>query len=225
MMSIKDWPLSEQPRVKLISKGSDSLSDAELVALLIGQGTKGASAVSIARDLIKHFGGLRALCDASHHNLCQQAGIGTVGYSRIQATLELGRRYLYETMSRGDAFENPSITRRYLSARLRHHVHEVFGVLFLDNAHRVIVFEELFHGTINGASVYPRVVLQRALAHNAAAVIFAHNHPSGVAEPSSADRQITDTLCSVLSLVDVRVLDHFVIGETEAVSFAERGFL
>ena len=224
-MSIRDWPTSEQPRTKLILKGSDSLSDAELVALLIGQGTKGLSAVTIARDLIKHYGGLRALCDASHHNLCQQTGIGTVGYSRIQAILELGRRYLYETMTRGDAFENPSITRRYLSARLRHHTHEVFGVLFLDNAHRVIVFEELFHGTINGASVYPRVVLQRALAHNAAAVIFAHNHPSGIAEPSSADRQITDTLCNVLSLVDVRVLDHFVIGETEAVSFAERGFL
>jgi DNA repair protein RadC len=224
-MSIKDWPINEQPRAKLISKGSDSLSDAELVALLIGQGSKGNCAVSIARDLIKHFGGLRALCDASHHNLCQQTGVGTVGYTRIQATLELGRRYLYETMCRGDAFENPSITRRYLSARMRHHAHEVFGVLFLDNAHRVIVFEELFHGTINGASVYPRVVLQRALAHNAAAVIFAHNHPSGIAEPSSADRQITDTLCKVLSLVDVRVLDHFVIGETEAVSFAERGFL
>ena len=224
-MSIRDWPECEQPREKLVKQGSSSLSDAELVALLLGQGVKGQSAVSLARNLIKHFGGLRALCDASHKNICGQPGIGNTGYSRIQATLELGRRYLFETISRGDAFENPAITRRFLCARLRHYSHEVFGVLFLDNAHRVIVFEELFHGTINGASVYPRVVMQRALAHNAAAVIFAHNHPSGVAEPSSADRQITETLCSVLSMVDVRVLDHFVIGEQEAISFAERGLI
>ena len=224
-MSIRDWPTSEQPREKLIAQGSSVLSDAELLALLLGSGCKGQSAVALARQLLKTFGGLRTLCDASHQQLSQQQGLGQVGYSRIQATLELGRRYLFETISRGDAFENPTITRRFLSARLRHHGQEVFGVLFLDNAHRVIAFEELFHGTINGASVYPRIVLQRALAHNAAAVIFAHNHPSGVAEPSTADRQITDTLCNVLSMVDIRVLDHFVIGESEAVSFAERGLL
>ena len=224
-MSIRDWPACEQPREKLINQGSSSLSDAEILALLLGNGIKGQSAVSLARCLIKTFGGLRAICDASHKTLCAQQGLGIATYSRIQATLELSRRYLFETISRGDAFENPSITRRYLSARLRHHGHEVFGVLFLDNAHRVIAFEELFHGTINGASVYPRVVLQRALAHNAAAVIFAHNHPSGIAEPSTADRQITETLSSVLSMVDIRVLDHFVIGEAEAVSFAERGLL
>ena len=180
---------------------------------------------TLARNLIKQYEGLRSLCDAPRNNFCQHHGVGIVAYSRIQATLELGRRYLFETISRGDAFENPAITRRFLSAKLRHHGHEVFGVLFLDNAHRVIVFEELFHGTINGASVYPRVVLQRALTHNAAAVIFAHNHPSGVAEPSTADRQITETLSSVLSMVDIRVLDHFIIGEAEAVSFAERGLL
>jgi len=224
-MSIRDWPANEQPHEKLIHRGSSVLSDAELLAILLGQGTKQQSAVSLARCLINHFGGLRAICDASHKNICQQHGLGAASYSKIQATLELGRRYLFETISKGDAFENPSITRRFLSAKLRHHGHEVFGVLFLDNAHRVIAFEELFHGTINGASVYPRVVLQRALAHNAAAVIFAHNHPSGIAEPSLADRQITDTLTSVLSMVDIRVLDHFVIGEAEAVSFAERGFL
>ena len=224
-MTIKDWPLSEQPREKLVKQGSSVLSDAELLALLLGQGIKGHSAVSLARRLIKNYGSLRGLCDASHKSLCKQPGLGLSGYGKIQATLELGRRYLFETISRGNAFENPTITRRYLSAKLRHHGHEVFGVLFLDNAHRVIAFEELFHGTINGASVHPRVVLQRALAHNAAAVIFAHNHPSGVAEPSDADKQITDTLCQVLLLVDIRVLDHFVIGETEAVSFAERGLL
>jgi len=224
-MSIKDWPTSEQPREKLVSQGSEALSDAELLALLLGKGCRNQSAVDLARGLLKEFGGLRTICDASHQDICEQQGLGIVGYSRIQATLELGRRYLLETISRGDAFENPQITRRFLSAKLRHQGYEVFGVLFLDNAHRVIAFEELFHGTINGASVYPRVVLQRALAHNAAAVIFAHNHPSGVAEPSTADRQITDTLCNVLSMIDIRVLDHFVIGEEEAVSFAERGLL
>ena len=224
-MSIRDWPASEQPREKLIAQGSSVLSDAELLALLLGNGCKGQSAVALARGLLKNFGGLRNLCDATFKEFCNQHGFGIAGFSRLQATLELGRRYLFETISRGDAFENPTITRRFLSARLRHHGHEVFGVLFLDNAHRVIAFEELFHGTINGASVYPRIVLQRALAHNAAAVIFAHNHPSGIAEPSTADQQITDTLCNVLSMVDIRVLDHFVVGETEAVSFAERGLL
>ncbi len=224
-MSIRDWPASEQPHEKLVKQGSSALSDAELLALLLGNCYKNMSAVALARSLLKEFGGLRAICDASHEKICKQNGLGIAGYSRIQATLELGRRYLLETISRGDAFENPAITRRFLSAKLRHKGHEVFGVLFLDNAHRVIAFEELFHGTINGASVYPRVVLQRALTHNAAAVIFAHNHPSGIAEPSTADRQITDTLCSVLLMVDIRVLDHFVIGESEAVSFAERGLL
>lgn len=224
-MSIRHWPPDEQPRKKLVKQGSAALSDAELLALLLSHGTKGQSAVTLARSLVQHFGGLRPLCDASYQKLCNQAGIGVVAYSRIQAILELGRRYLYETISRGDAFENPSDTRRFLSAKLRHLRHEVFGVMFLDNAHRVIAFEELFHGTINGASIYPRVVLQRALTLNAAAVIFAHNHPSGIAEPSSADRQITETLCNVLAVVDVRVLDHFVIGETEAISFAERGLI
>lgn len=224
-MSIRDWPSDEQPREKLLQQGSSTLSDAEILALIFGQGTKGQTAVSLARGLINEFGGLRAVCDASVKAICRQKGMGIAGYSRLQATLELGRRYLFETITRGDAFENPAITRRYLSAKLRHHQQEVFGVLFLDNAHRVIAFEELFYGTINGASVYPRIVLQRALAHNAAAVILAHNHPSGIAEPSTADRQITETLCNVLSMVDVRVLDHFIIGETEAVSFAERGLL
>jgi len=224
-MTIKDWPSCERHREKLAKSGSATLSDAELLSILIGTGIKGHSAVDLARQLISEYGGLRAICDAPLKNLCDQPGLGVAGCSRIQATLELGRRYLFETISRGDAFENPSVTRRFLSSRLRHHHHEVFGVLFLDNAHRVIAFEELFHGTINGASVYPRVVLQRALTHNSAAVILAHNHPSGVAEPSAADRQITDTLIQVLSHVDIRVLDHFVIGESEAVSFAERGLI
>ncbi len=224
-MSIRNWPAGERPREKLISRGSATLSDAELLAVLLGQGVNNMSAVALARQLLKGFGGIRQICDAPQKDICQQQGIGLAAYSRIQATLELGRRYLFETISRGNAFENPVMTRRFLLSRLRHQGREVFGVLFLDNAHRVIAFEELFHGTINGASVYPRIVLQRSLAHNAAAVILAHNHPSGIAEPSTADQHITDTLTNVLAMVDIRVLDHFVIGEAEAVSFAERGLL
>ncbi len=224
-MSIQDWPIKERPREKLMSMGSSSLSDAELIAILLGHGCKSINAVALARGLLKTFGGIRQLCDASHKDICEQYGLGLAGFSRIQATLELGRRYLFESISRGDAFENPVLTRRFLLSKLRHQGREVFGVLFLDNAHRVIAFEELFYGTINGASVYPRVVLQRSLAHNAAAVILAHNHPSGIAEPSTADKQITDTLCKVLAIVDIRVLDHFVIGEADAVSFVERGHL
>jgi len=224
-MSIHHWPMQERPREKLVSQGSSALSDSELLAILLGHGCNRLSAVALARQLLTTYGGIRQICDASKNDICQQYGIGLAAFSRIQATLELGRRYLLETISRGDAFENPAVTRRFLLSKLRHQPREVFGVLFLDNAHRVIAFEELFHGTINGASVYPRVVLQRSLSLNAAAVILAHNHPSGIAEPSTADQQITETLCKVLTMVDIRVLDHFVIGEAEAVSFAERGLL
>ncbi|MCP4413579.1 MAG: JAB domain-containing protein [Gammaproteobacteria bacterium] len=224
-MSIQHWPIRERPREKLVSQGSVALSDSELLAILLGHGCSRLNAVALARQLLNTYGGIRQICDASKNDICQQYGIGLAAFSRIQATLELGRRYLFETISRGDAFENPAVTRRFLLSKLRHQHREVFGVLFLDNAHRVIAFEELFHGTINGASVYPRIVLQRSLSHNAAAVILAHNHPSGIAEPSTADQQITDQLCNVLAMVDIRVLDHFVIGEAEAVSFAERGLL
>lgn len=224
-MAITDWPLHERPREKLLARGPQALSDAELLAIFLRTGVPGKSAVDLARDLLTEFGSLRALLQADCKRFCAGYGLGDAKFVQLQAVLEMGRRHLHETLSRGDALSNPHDTRRYLTARLRHHLHEVFGCLFLDNRNRVISFDEMFHGTIDGASVYPREVVKRALGHNAAAVIFAHNHPSGVAEPSQADLAITRRLTQALGLVDIRTLDHLVIGDGEVVSFAERGLM
>ncbi|MDQ2694962.1 MAG: DNA repair protein RadC [Pseudomonadota bacterium] len=224
-MSIRDWPDEERPREKLLARGPAALSDAELLAIFLRTGVKGKSAVDLARDLVRRFGSLRRLLEADAATVCALPGMGFTKYAQLQAVLELGRRFLEETLQRGDALESVAATRRYLTARLRHQPHEVFACLFLDNRHRVIDYEELFFGTIDGASVHPRQVVKRALHHNAAAVIFAHNHPSGVAEPSRADEQITVRLKDALGLIDVRVLDHFIIGDGQTVSFAERGLL
>lgn len=223
-MAITDWPQHLRPREKLLSKGSQSLSDAELLAIFLRTGMRGKSAVDLAQELLQGFQGLRQLLKADQQSFCQHAGLGTAKYAQLQAVLEMARRYLFESLQRGDTLSSPQDTRQYLSSQLRDHPHEVFAVLFLDQRHRVICFEELFRGTIDGASVYPREVVKKALQHNAAALIFAHNHPSGVAEPSQADEQITRRLVDALKLVDVRVLDHFVVGD-EVVSFAERGLL
>lgn len=224
-MAISEWPEHERPREKLLTRGPGALSDAELLAIFLRTGVPGRTAVDLARGLIRDFRGLRPLLNAEMAELCRRPGLGTAKFVQLQAALELGRRYLDEALRRGDVLSSAADTRRFLRARLRDLRQEVFSVLFLDNRHRVIVFEELFHGTIDGASVYPRQVLRRCLYHNAAAVILAHNHPSGVAEPSPADRHITERLRSALELIDVRLLDHFVIGDGEAVSFAERGLL
>lgn len=224
-MPITDWPLDERPREKLLARGAEALSDAELLAIFLRTGTRGKTAVDLARELLTRFGSLRALLEADLRQFCEGEGLGAAKYAQLQATTEMARRHLAETLRRGNALENPEDTRRYVSARLRDYPHEVFACLFLDNRHRVIAFEELFQGTINGASVHPREVVKKALAHNAAAVILAHNHPSGVAEPSSADRHITQQLVDALRLVEIRVLDHLVVGDGEAVSFAERGLL
>jgi len=224
-MAIRDWPDDERPREKLISRGAQALSDAELLAIFLRTGTRGQSAVDLARSLLQRFGGLRQLLEAEQTAFCQGPGLGLAKYVQLQAVLEISRRHLEETLIRGDALDSVAATRRYLTARLRHQPHEVFACLFLDNRHRMIRYEELFHGTIDGASVHPRQVVRRALHHNAAALILAHNHPSGVAEPSRADEQITRRLKDALGLIDVRVLDHFVIGDGQAVSFAERGLL
>jgi DNA repair protein RadC len=224
-MSIRDWPDAERPREKLLQRGAEALSDAELLAIFLRIGVTGRSAVDLARDMLNQFGGLRQLLEADQASLCALPGLGMAKYVQLQAVLELGQRYLEATLQRGNALESAADTRRYLTARLRHEPHEVFACLFLDNRHRVIAFEELFQGTIDGASVHPRQVVKRALYHNAAAVILAHNHPSGVAEPSHADEQITLRLREALALIDVRVLDHFVIGDGQAVSFMERGLL
>jgi DNA repair protein RadC len=224
-MPITDWPIKERPREKLLLRGATALSDAELLAIFLRTGVAGQTAVDLARSLLHEFGGLRQLLGTEQRRFCQSKGLGLAKFAQLQAVLEMSRRYLQQQLQEGDALTSPDFTRRYLQARLRHYPHEVFSCLFLDNRHRVICFEELFHGTIDGASVYPREVLKRALSHNAAALILAHNHPSGVAEPSQADRQITSHLKRALSLVDIRVLDHIVIGEGEPVSLAERGFI
>jgi DNA repair protein RadC len=222
---IRDWPAGERPREKLLDRGPAALTDAELLAVLLRTGVRGRSAVDLARALLVEFGGLRALVAAAPRELASRAGVGPAKCAQLQAAAELGRRQLGERLARGTPLVDPDATRRFLVARLRDLPHEVFACLFLDNRHRVIAFEELFRGTLDGASVHPREVVKATLRHNAAALILAHNHPSGVAEPSDADRLITRRLREALGLVDVRVLDHFVVGDGEAVSFAERGWL
>jgi DNA repair protein RadC len=224
-MPITDWPSQERPREKLLSRGAAALSDAELLAIFLRTGVPGQTAVDLARSLLQDFGGLRQLLGADQQRFCHGKGLGMAKYTQLQAVVEMSRRYLQQQLQENDALTSPEATRRYLQAHLRHYPHEVFSCLFLDNRHRVIAFEELFRGTIDGASVHPREVVKRALAHNAAALILAHNHPSGVTEPSQADRHITAHLKQALSLVDIRVLDHIVIGEGEPVSLAERGWL
>jgi DNA repair protein RadC len=224
-MAIKDWPDDERPREKLLRRGAAALTDAELLAIFLRTGVRGKSAVDMARDLLNEFGSLRALLDADQLRFCQSNGLGNAKYTQLQAVLEMARRHFNEILQRGDALTSPDITRAYLSAQLRGYSYEVFACLFLDNQHRVIKLEELFRGTIDSASVYPREVAKRVLHHNAAAVIFAHNHPSGICEPSQADKHITDKLKQALALFDIRVLDHFIIGDGSPYSFAEHGLL
>lgn len=224
-MSIAHWPEAERPREKLLTRGPAALSDAELLAIFLRTGCAGKSAVDLARDLLNDFGGLRPLLEAGQDDFCRGQGLGSAKFAQLQAVLEMGRRHLSASLETGDPLTSPDLVRNYLSAQLRHRPHEVFAVLFLDNQHRLRSFDELFQGTIDGASVYPREVVKRALTHNAAAVILAHNHPSGVAEPSQADRRITERLQQALDLVGVRVLDHMVVGDAEVISFAERGWL
>lgn len=224
-MSIKQWPVGEQPREKLMRKGAQALSDAELLAIFLRTGVKGRSAVDLGRDMVGHFGDLRAVMQASKADFCKLPGLGETKYAQLQAALEMGRRYLSVEIERGSVLDSPQATRDFLSLKLGYLSYEVFACLFLDNQHQLICFEEMFRGTIDGASVYPRDVVKRALELDAKAVIFAHNHPSGIAEPSQSDRVLTERLQQALSLVEIRVLDHFVIGDTEPVSFAERGLL
>ncbi len=224
-MPITDWPLSERPREKLLARGPEALSDAELLAIFLRTGLRGRTAVDVARDLLAEFGGLRTLLAAGRERLCAAPGLGDAKVAQLLAALEIGRRHLGERLVRGAPLESSRDTREYLTARLRDLDHEVFCALFLDTRHRVLAFEELARGTLNGTAVYAREVVRRALRHNAAAVIFAHNHPSGVAEPSRADEVLTQRLKEALALVEIRVLDHVVVGDGEMVSFTERGLL
>ena len=224
-MSIRDWPQKERPREKLLANGPHTLSDAELLAIFIRTGIPGKSAIDMSREVLTQAGGLRALLNLSQHELCEHKGIGTAKYVQFQAALELGRRYLYEKIDRGEVINSPQARRDYLTMCLRDKPYEVFYALYLDSKHRVIHHQELFRGTIDNASVTVREVVKEALKHNAAAMIVAHNHPSGVAEPSAADKSLTETLFLALGMVGIKLLDHFVVGDSEVVSFAEMGAL
>jgi len=224
-MAITDWPLAERPREKLINKGADALSDAELLAIFLRTGCAGKSAVDMARDLLQEFGGLRPILEANQQQFCRAHGLGQAKYAQLQAVLEMASRHLAETLTQTDVFESPGHVKQYLQTQLRHRTQEVFAVLLLDSQHQLLHYKELFYGTVNAASVYPREVVKLALAHNAVALILAHNHPSGIAEPSIADRHITEELVSALRLIDVRILDHFIVGDGVTLSFAERGWI
>src|SRR5213592_2221167 len=213
-MAITDWPVQERPRERLLALGAASLADAELLAILLRTGIKGKSAVDLARQLLGRFGSVGGLLDAGSANLAE-----------LQAALELARRALREEISTRNALSSPRAVRDYLRLALAGREQEVFVVLLLDAQHRVIAHEELFRGTLTQTSVYPREVVKCSLRHNAAAVIFAHNHPSGVAEPSHADEILTRSLKSALALVDIQVLDHFIVAGSRTMSFAERGLL
>lgn len=225
-MSIADWPETERPREKLLQRGAGALSDAELLALFLRVGIKGRSAVDLARELLGRFGSLTRLCNAHAVEFSSVAGMGLAKYAQLQAVMELARRALSEQLAERDVFDSPGVVRDWLRLRIGSLPHEVFCVLLLDARNRLIESVELFRGTLTQTSVYPREVVKLALAHNAAAVILAHNHPSGTNEPSNADELLTRSLKQALDLVDVRILDHFIVtAHAPALSFAERGLL
>jgi DNA repair protein RadC len=224
-MPISDWPAAERPREKLLQKGPDTLSDAELLAIFLRTGCRGKSAVDLSRELLHQFSGLRGLLEANRSTFCRAKGLGDAKYSQLQAVLEMSRRYLAETLVKGQSFNQAKTVKTYLQTQLRHQQKEVFSVLFMDNQHRLLAHETLFEGTINCAHVHPREVVKRALHHNAAAVILAHNHPSGIAEPSQSDRDITNELRKVLEVLDIRVVDHMIVGDNTVTSFAEMGLI
>lgn len=224
-MVIKNWPSAERPREKLLENGAESLSDAELLAIFLRTGIKGKTAVDIARELLNKFGGLRPLLLASKRDFCQHQGLGDAKYAQLQAVVEMAKRHLAADIKKGIKMDNVKNTKAFLSAKLRDKDHEVFAGLFLDSQHQLIMYKELFQGSLDSASVYPREVVKEAINLGAGAIIFAHNHPSGVAEPSQADVLITQRLSQALQLVDIRVLDHFIVGSQQTISFAQRGII
>lgn len=219
------WPDEIRPREKLLQKGATALSDAELLAIFLRTGVSGNSALDLARQLLHQHGSLRALLGANQLAICRTKGVGKVKYAQLQAALEMAQRHLSETLQHRQVFHSAEQTRLFLLSQLRDEQEEVFAVMLLDSQHRMLNFKKLFFGTINAASVYPRVIVKTVLEYNAAALILAHNHPSGVAEPSEADRSITKRIQQSMELVDVSVLDHFVIGDGHCISFAQRGWI
>lgn len=224
-LPIREWPKAERPREKLLEKGAGALSDAELLAVLLRSGTRGRNAIELAQAHIVAFGSLRELLTAKWSCWSDKAGVGVARYAALQAALELARRHLLESLKLGSPMTAPDTTRRFLMAQLRDRPYEVFCVLYLDNHHRLLAFEELFRGTTDSAQVHTKEVLRQTLIHNASALILAHNHPSGVMEPSPADEFITKRLREALALMDVRVLDHLIVGDGCCYSFAEHGLL
>jgi len=223
-MAISDWPIAERPRERLLAKGASILSDAELLAVLLRTGLRGKSAVELARELLERFDGLTGLFSAGDE-LAKVKGLGDAKRAQFAAAIELARRSIEEKLQSGAALNSPGAVRDYLRLALGGKLHEVFVCIWLDVQHRVIKFDEPFRGTLTQTSVYPREIVKAALAANAAAVIFAHNHPSGAAQPSQADELLTRSLKEALALVDVKVLDHFIVAGNHALSFAERGLL
>lgn len=224
-MAIPDWPISERPREKLLHKGVTTLSDTELLAIFLRTGIAGKSAVDLARELLLHFGSLTNIFAANQDRFCRLPGMGIAKYTQLQAVLEMARRALSEKLKNGNAMNSPEMVRDFLRLSLANKQHEVFIGIFLDAKNHTIATEELFSGTLTQASVYPREIVKRALHHNAAAIIFAHNHPSGIAEPSHADKILTQSLKQALAMIDVKVLDHFIIGNGTTMSFAEQNLI
>jgi len=224
-MTITTWPILERPREKLLTHGANSLSDAELLAIFLRTGMRGKTALDIARELLAEYGNLKKLFHAAPHEIIKKPSIGKAKYAVLKAAVELGRRYLEEDVSIGELLNDSGLTKRFLINRLQDYSHEVFACIFLDSRNRVICFEILFHGTINEANIYPREVVKKGLLHNAAKLIFAHNHPSGHSAPSQADKEMTKILQQALALVEIQVIDHIVIGNRQCTSFAEVGLI
>lgn len=224
-MSIKNWPATERPREKLLTQGAHYLTDAELLAIFLRTGVAGKSAVDLARQLLTEFGSLRALLEADLKSFSSHLGLGSAKFAQLQAVIEMGKRHLAERLQKGSVMDSPQLVKDFLSAQLRGETHEVFGCLFLDSKYRVIAYENLFYGSINESTIYPRQIVKRCLDLNGAAVIFTHNHPSGITEPSSNDKLLTKELIKALFYIDVKVLDHLIIGEGEPFSMAEWGMI
>ena len=225
METLTRWPADDRPREKLLKRGPNALTDSELLAIFLRTGVQGKNVVELARDMLAHFGGLKNLFAADYASFTAFKGLGQAKFVQLQACLEMSQRYLAEQLTTGDAINNPNEVKSYIQSRLVGRKNEVFAVLFLNNQHQILSFEELFFGTVNASSVHPRVVVQRALAINAAAIIVSHNHPSGVAEASHSDIDITRSLKAAMNLIDVRLLDHLIIAGHQVTSMAEQGLV
>ena len=224
-MPINEWPVEERPREKLINMGAHALSDAELLAIFLRTGLPGVTAVDLARQLLKSFEGLRPIFESDYQTFCKFPGLGAAKYAQLQAVLEMARRHYGEALQRGMAITEPETVRQFLLAKLSGYKKEVFAAIYLDTQHRMISYCEHFFGTIDTATVHPREIVKTALENNAAAIVLAHNHPSGITDPSQADIEITQRIEEALKLVDVRVLDHMIVGDDNVMSFAENGLL